>query len=230
MDTVEKCQGCGQDIPYGGADGYPHHCHICARKLRLSELGMSNANSHVAQSSGGVQVTTLSQPPTTVPMEAVRLQRLRAEMESNENLSMGILGGLAGAIVSAFIWAGVTFFTDFQIGWMAVGIGFAVGYSVRKCGKGVTRQFAIAGAAIALFGCLAGNVLSALAFIANEYEIGFMELLGRTGVADMFELLYLTFSPVDVVFYVLAVTAGYKYSVMKVELGRATSVSPVHPK
>lgn len=58
--------------------------------------------------------------------------------------------------------------TKYQIGWMAIGVGFLVGFSVRRFGRGTAKTFGIIGAVSALPGCLLGNLLSACGFIAQS--------------------------------------------------------------
>jgi hypothetical protein len=134
---------------------------------------------------------------------------------SQNNVPLAILAGLAAAVVSAGIWAAVTVATKFQIGWMAVGVGFLVGYAVRWGGKGTTPVFGVIGAALALLGCLLGNLLSTCGFAANEYELSFWTVLWRV-VANpsvIGELFKATFQPMDLLFYGIAVYEGFRFSV-----------------
>lgn len=41
------------------------------------------------------------------------------------------IGGLIGGLIGAAIWAGITYFTNYEIGWIAWGVGFLVGLGVR---------------------------------------------------------------------------------------------------
>jgi hypothetical protein len=72
-----------------------------------------------------------------------------AELRSEQNYAGAVLGGLIGALVGAAIWAVITVSTHYQIGWMAIGVGFLVAVLVRYFGKGIDRVFGIIGA---LFG------------------------------------------------------------------------------
>lgn len=57
--------------------------------------------------------------------------------------------------------------TEYQIGYMAIAVGFLVGFVIRLTGKGIDKIFGISGAILAIFGCLLGNLLSNVGFIAN---------------------------------------------------------------
>jgi hypothetical protein len=229
MEIVEKCKDCGQEMPFGGADGYPNHCHLCAHKRRLSELGIGLPGTLPSTPShASTQTLAVAQPPAVATQyEAMRLQRRRMELEAGESFPAGILAGAAAALIGASLWAFVTVTTGFQIGWMAVGIAFLVGFTIRRVGRGISRRFAIAGAAISLGGCCAGNIFSAIAIIAASNEVSFFDVLGNIGLLNALGLLVAIFHPVDLVFYVLAVTAGYKYSVIKIDSGPIETRSPI---
>lgn len=143
---------------------------------------------------------------------ALAMQQLRTE----QNLPLGAVGGLMGALVGAGLWAAITVFTEFQIGWMAVGVGFLVGIAVRTLGKGVDRVFGFVGAGIALFGCLLGNLLATCGFIAQQQDMPFFEVLTRLNPEIIVDLMVATFSPMDLVFYGFAVYEGYKLSIRQV--------------
>jgi hypothetical protein len=128
------------------------------------------------------------------------------------NLPGAVLGGLVAAIVGALVWAVVTVTTKFQIGFMAVGVGFLVAWAVRSLGKGRTQVFSIIGAAFALLGCVLGNLLSACGFIAadrGEPVVSIvLKVLGTPSIA--MNVLQTTFNGMDLLFYAIAVYEGYK--------------------
>ena len=65
-----------------------------------------------------------------------QLQMALNTLRSEQNLFIGALAGLAAAMLGAGVWAAVTVLTEYQIGWMAVGIGVLVGFSMRFAGIG----------------------------------------------------------------------------------------------
>lgn len=135
-------------------------------------------------------------------------------MTTNEqNFTMGLVGGIAAAVVGAVIWALITVTTNYQIGWMAVGVGFLVGYAVRMLGKGSDQKFGAAGAVIALLGCVAGNLLTVLIVVSRQENIGLTALFAGLTPALVVELLKETFQPMDLLFYGIAVYEAYKFSI-----------------
>jgi hypothetical protein len=129
-----------------------------------------------------------------------------------QNFGAAIIWGAIAAIVGAIIWAGITAVTKYQIGWMAVGIGVLVGFSVRKFGGGYDQIFGFIGAGFALFGCLLGNLLATLILAANEFDVSFFEVLSVLDPGVIFEIMKETFHPMDLLFYGIAIFEGYKFS------------------
>jgi hypothetical protein len=160
-----------------------------------------------------------------VEIDQARIQMLVQEIRDNQNLLFGILGGMVAAAVGAAIWAVITALTNFQIGWMAVGVGFLVGYAVRMCGKGIDKSFKFAGAALSLLGCLAGNLFTICIVISRHQHIPFFQILSRLNPAIVADLMKATFNPMDVLFYGIAVYEGYRFSfrrISKEELANLT--------
>ena len=68
------------------------------------------------------------------------LQHALEQLRSQQNFPAAVVAGFAGGTVGAIVWAVITVATDYQIGWMAVGVGFLVGFAVRAVGKGIDRS------------------------------------------------------------------------------------------
>ncbi len=73
----------------------------------------------------------------------------------------GVLGALAGGIVGAAVWAAISYFTNFEIGWIAWLVGIAVGMGM-AWGAGEHRSVAtgVIAAVIALASIGAGKYLT----------------------------------------------------------------------
>jgi len=127
------------------------------------------------------------------------------------NLPLAIVCGIVAAIVGAVIWAVVTVATEYQLGLMAIAIGFLVGFAVRL-GKGATPIFGLVGAMLSLFGCLLGNFLAMVGFAAKGEHAGVFATLSSIDYAKVPALMVSTFSAMDLVFYGIAVYEGYKFS------------------
>ena len=153
-----------------------------------------------------------------VDIDPARLQVVLEEVRSHQNLLGGLLAGFVAAGIGAAVWAGITVATGFQISYMAVGVGFLVGLAVRSFGSGVDPVFGVVGAILALLGCGAGNLLAVSAILAQQEGMALMEVLSLLDREAAWELMAVNFSPMDLLFYGIAVYFGYKLSFRQVSL------------
>ncbi len=135
---------------------------------------------------------------------------------SHQDFNYAVIGGLASVLISAIIWAVITVVTQYQIGFMAIGVGFVVGYAVQFFGAGIDQKFGILGAVLSLFGCILGNLFSQVGFIANEHALGYFETLTYLNFGLIVEIFTESFSPMDLVFYGIAIYEGYKFSFRRI--------------
>jgi len=145
-------------------------------------------------------------------IEPGRMEYALEILRGEQRMPLGLLAGAAAALTGAGIWAAVTVGTGYQIGWMAIGVGVLVGFAVRLSGKGIDKVYGIVGAGLALFGCLIGNLFAVCAMVASAESMPLAEVLGRLNPQAAVQLLTATFSPIDLLFYGLAVYEGYKFS------------------
>lgn len=131
-----------------------------------------------------------------------------------QSLPLALVAGLAAAAAGAAIWATITLVTSYQIGWMAVGVGFLVGWAVRLAGRGTTTAFGVLGAALALGGCLAGNLLTGCVLTARELQVGILGIVAGLTPAFTIDVMSAMFNPIDLLFYGLAIYQGYRFSIV----------------
>ena len=136
------------------------------------------------------------------------------QLEDQPNLLMGLIGGVIAMLFGAVMWGAISYFTDYQIGWMAIGVGFLVGIAIKFFGKGKTLIFGLSGAALALIGCLLGNLMFYAGIIAREQGASFLEVLSFLLVtpAATLEVFTIAFDFKDILFYALAAYAGFSAS------------------
>jgi hypothetical protein len=150
-----------------------------------------------------------------VTLDPIKMREFQAKLEAEQNLPVGILAGMVAALIGAGVWAGVTVATGYQIGYLAIGVGFLVGVAVRIFGKGVTTPFAVAGCVLALAGCALGNVLSICGFVAIQESVPFMEIVSKLTPVFAVTLLKETFELMDALFYGIALYAGWQSSMRR---------------
>ena len=137
------------------------------------------------------------------------------QLDDQPSLFMGLVGGVIAMLVSAIVWGAITYFTEYQIGWMAVGVGFLVGIAVKYFGRGKSMIFGISSAALALIGCVLGNLMFYSGFIAREESASFLEVFFffLLRPAATIELFTLAFDFMDILFYALALYAGFSTAI-----------------
>ncbi|MBP2658681.1 MAG: hypothetical protein H6Q69_1713 [Firmicutes bacterium] len=151
-------------------------------------------------------------------LNEVTIQSYKQEMREKQNIYKGSIGGGIAALVGAITWAVITEMTGYQIGWMAVGVGLLVGYSVRIMGKGVDMVFGVVGAILALIGCLGGNILTVAFDISSNHGTPILSVISQMNVQVLINIIEKTFSPMDLLFYGLAIYEGFKYSIIQIEV------------
>ena len=147
-----------------------------------------------------------------IEIDPVKMKMLHDRFRSQQNFVGGVIAGVVAAGIGAVLWAVITVTTEFQIGFMAVGVGFLVALAVRSVGKGIDNIFGLAGAALALIGCTAGNLLATCGLIAKHNDIPFFTVLSVLEWEAVKNLMVAGFSPIDLLFYAIAVYEGYKLS------------------
>lgn len=125
-------------------------------------------------------------------------------------LMQGIVFSVIGAAVGAAIWVGIAIVTDYEIGWIAWGLGAAAGAGM-ALGKGddVSEFSGLIAAGISLLGIVGAK------FGLYRYVISTIESMGVTvAQAKALSGEKLTFgamfSPIDGLFILLAVASAYK--------------------
>jgi len=154
-------------------------------------------------------------PPKQSPQRQPRIDPAKAEsliakIRAEQSLTMGVVAGAVAAVVGAIIWATVTVLTERQIGWMAIGIGFLVGGAVRLAGKGIDKPFGYIGAVLSLLACAVGNLLCICAFVARQDNVPLSDILLNLDLTTVPGVMIATFKPIHMLFYGLAICAGYR--------------------
>jgi hypothetical protein len=163
----------------------------------------------------GPQIAPLSSGLVTEPPPTPGATAKRAQAASFPSLPMGLIAGLVAAAIGAALWATITVLTNYQIGWMAIGVGALVGLAVRAAGKGGSATFGILGASLALTGCLVGNLLTGAVILSREWDVSLAVALSRLTPDLTVKVMTAIFNPMDLLFYALAIWQGYRLSIVK---------------
>jgi antitoxin component YwqK of YwqJK toxin-antitoxin module len=151
-------------------------------------------------------------PQSDLPQPAEITPAVGKYFRSQQDVTYAIVGGSAAALISAVIWALITVSTCYQIGYIALGVGLLVGFSVRFLGAGIDTHFGVIGAFFAVAGCALGNLLSQLVFYANTEGMEYIETLGLLNFDIVIAIYKETFTPIDALFYAIAGYEGFKFA------------------
>ena len=134
------------------------------------------------------------------------------ELNYDSNLILGLIGGAFAMLISAALWGIITYVTEYQISWMAIGVGLFVGIAIQKLGKGKTLIYGISGAVLSLIGCMLGNFFFYNGILAREWEIPFFSVLLAISLdpAAIVELFTMAFDIMDLLFYGVAAYIGFR--------------------
>ncbi len=159
-----------------------------------------------------IKEVTSGDKDTIVKKPAKLSSQVLMEIKSHQVLSYAVVGGFLLAVICAIIWAFITVTTEYQIGFMAIGVGFVVGMGVRFFGAGLDTVYGFVGAVLSLLGCALGNLFSQVGFIAHAQSLGYIETLSYLDLNTVILIFTESFSPMDVLFYGIAVVEGYKFA------------------
>lgn len=150
---------------------------------------------------------------TTAPAPLPPLPRFTLpDIRARQNLGAAALAGFAVAIAGALLWALATLLSESEWGLMAIAVGYLVGKTIARVGRGVDKKFGILGATLAGVGVLAGNFLCVLILFARQSDIALSHLPHMMSAHMLAVLLPSMFRPMDFVFYAIAIYEGYRLS------------------
>lgn len=139
-------------------------------------------------------------------------EKILSKLQTEQNYPLGVIISAMVGVLGALLWGVITVITEFQIGFMALAIGAAVGFAMRYAGKGVDQIFGVTGGVIAIVSCLLGNFFSIVGFIANTENLGYLDTLAMFDYSILPSVMQETFSAMDLLFYGIAGYEGYKFS------------------
>lgn len=134
------------------------------------------------------------------------------QLKYEQNFGIALLAGVIAMLIGSAIWATVTALTEYQIGWMAIGVAFLVGFSIRYFGKTIDTHYGIMGAILSLMGCALGNLFIMVVMAAKHNDQSFFTVLEILNFELIVAAMKEGFQNMDVLFYGLALYYGYNYS------------------
>ncbi len=104
-----------------------------ARKLRefvVQQMKAGRDKEAITQKLAEMGMDRAAASAVVEAMHAAVLEQAQREQFSSSAILPGLLGGLGAALLGGGIWAAIVIATDYEIGYMATGIGVLAGYAV----------------------------------------------------------------------------------------------------
>ena len=161
----------------------------------------------------GVPVNYLNDKQACAACVAQVQADLVAEIAPANTYPLSFFGALAGALLGAGVWAGIAIATDFEVGYIAVLVGFLSGYGAKLAAswkKGHGLQ--ILAAAVSLIGLVAAKYFIASYYVVKAAHNQGAEIsyLDPEVMKAFLEVLPRMLSPFDALWAILAIGAAYR--------------------
>jgi len=188
-------------------------CKRCAnRKVSLETGLLCNITGEIANFEKECSSFLVDERIIERENEQKLAQQQIEKIQSEQSLTRAIWSGLIIGVIGAFIWGLITVALNMQIGIMGIALGALVGITIRFFGKGMNPSFGIAGAIIAVASCFLGNFFSIIGYISNYENLGFLETILLFDYTQLIPVMTESFGLMDILFYLIAASAGFKYS------------------
>jgi hypothetical protein len=137
--------------------------------------------------------------------------KYRALMIKQQNMLMGVLGGIAASVVGNALWIGV-FLVGYKIDFLVVGVGFFIGYGVKYLGKGIEPKFGYVAGIITLLSSLSAYFILGCILFSKGKHISFFSVFTYMNFRTAFYLLQGIIGPLDILFCLGAIGTAYYFS------------------
>ncbi len=135
------------------------------------------------------------------------------KINKEANFPLAIFLGIVFGLIGAIAWALISKITGYNIGIIALLIGFLVSQGFIIAGKSTKIGMGIIAAIIAFISILLGNLIIAFIGIAEYLDMEFFELLQvfdyQTYMLDLIKEIH---SPLTIVFYLISMSTAFKRS------------------
>jgi len=145
-------------------------------------------------------------------------------------LARSAAAGAVAAVVGAILWMIFVQVTGYEVGIVAVGIGFLVGQAMAAT-AGTSTQLPPIGAVLAVIGCLLGQILTDAHFFGEAVGLGTARALQEM-VSDLnlgWDVFTTGFSVIDLLFWAIAGYEGYKLTARAVAERQVARTAPPQP-
>jgi len=139
--------------------------------------------------------------------------------ESHEGISFksisvlySVVAGILASFVAAIVFALYPFLFGIQLEFLAIGVGFIVGFAISKFSRRKNHILGIIGAVLSLVSCVMGDVLSAVAIYSYQNNAPFFEIIASLNFSTITNILFQIVGIENILFYLIAMLIGYALS------------------
>lgn len=130
---------------------------------------------------------------------------LAEKLIAEQNLRVAIVAGAATTILAAGIYGVVTSVWSYSYGFVAVGIGISIGFTMQYLGRGITTKFVVLASCFTVFGCLLGNLIRAAIKEAQTNFSSLIEVFHTNSAATLASWAFVDLGLVDLVYLFIAI-------------------------
>lgn len=98
---------------------------------------------------------------------------------SAENLAKGIVGAAIGSIIGAAVWFIFAFYTNKEIPFLGIVLGFFTGLGMQYLGKSTQPKFGIYAVVVSTMGCSLGTFLAHVAVYMKTQNLAISSLFNQ---------------------------------------------------
>jgi hypothetical protein len=144
-------------------------------------------------------------------------QAAQREVLTGQSLLLAVLGAGLAAIAGGLVWGAIVIATDYEIGFMATGIGLLAGFGVAGLSGKRGLPLQLTAVLASLTGILVGKYIIFFSvfreFVGQEYgaaAIANVTLFSPDVISTFFQSFFVFLSPYDVLWVILAVLAAWR--------------------
>ena len=151
-------------------------------------------------------------PDSASQISEQKYQEFYAKAVAEQNLLLALVAALVSSLIGSFIWMLITVLLHMHIGYVALGIGLLVSYSVRYMGKGLTPIYGVIGAVATLVSCILGEFAATIVLILENENGSFLDFLNDVSFSMILEASLMHTGPITWFIYAIGIYEGYKFS------------------
>jgi len=155
-------------------------------------------------------------PPGRGQLNREALQNLR----KYQSILYAMIGGLLGTLVIAIGWSVLAGHVNFPVIYLSLVVGLLVGVTIRFFGAGTWKLFGILGGLFTLLACFLGRYLIHEDLVGKVLSDGLNQAMTGLRPEMLASAFTDSFTPLDLVFYGLAILMGYLLSIRRIGAGK----------